>query len=198
MTSRVRLVTLAAPLALAPVSAFAHGDAGDAQGFLHGFAHPVGGLDHVLAMLAVGLFAALLGGRALWLVPAAFVAMMGAGGLLGASGMELPFVEVAIAASVIVLGVMVALGAGTRTAVAMGLAGFFALFHGHAHGSEMPVGASGLDYAIGLMLATAGLHAAGIGLAFGAGRLATRSELMVRAGGGATALAGIGMLTGLI
>ena len=199
MTSRVKLVTLAAALALAPVTAFAHTGVGDAHGFTHGFMHPIGGLDHVLAMVAVGLFAAMLGGRALWLVPAAFVAMMGVGGLIGINGIELPFVEIGIAASVIVLGAAVALRLKAPTAIAMGLVGFFAIFHGFAHGAEMPADASGLNYAIGFMLATALLHAAGIGAALdNSGKLAARSDMLVRAGGGAMALAGIGILTGMI
>jgi len=198
MTSPVRLVTTAAALTLAPATAFAHGGTGDAYGFLHGFMHPVGGLDHVLAMVAVGLFAALLGGRALWLVPAAFVAMMGAGGLLGIGGVELPFVEFGIAASVIVFGAAVALRSAAPIAIAIGLAGVFAVFHGHAHGAEMPAGASGLGYAFGFMLATALLHAAGIGLALASGRLTARSGLLARAAGGIVALAGVGMLTGMV
>lgn len=198
MASRVKIVPLAAALAIAPATAFAHTGVGETHGFMHGFMHPVGGLDHVLAMVAVGLFAAMLGGRALWLVPAAFVAMMGVGGLIGINGIELPFVELGIAASVIVIGAAVALRLNTPTAVAMTLVGFFATFHGHAHGAEMPVDASGLNYAIGFMLATALLHAAGIGLAITTGRLASRSDLLVRAGGGAMALAGVGILTGMI
>jgi urease accessory protein len=198
MTSRVKLVTLAAALTLAPVTAFAHTGVGDAHGFLYGFMHPVGGLDHVLAMLAVGLFAAMLGGRALWLVPAAFVAMMGVGGLAGINGVELPFVELGIAASVIAIGAAVALRLETPTAMAMGLVGFFAIFHGFAHGVEMPADASGVNYAIGFMLATGILHAVGIGLAVTTGKLAARSDLLVRAGGGAMALAGVGILTGVI
>jgi len=198
MTSRVKFVTLAAALTLAPVAAFAHTGVGDAQGFMHGFMHPIGGLDHVLAMVAVGLFAAMLGGRALWLVPASFVAMMGVGGLIGINGIELPYVELGIAASVIVIGAAVALRLNTPTAVAMALVGFFAIFHGHAHGAEMPADASGLNYAIGFMLATTILHVVGIGLAITTGKLAARSDLLVRAGGGAMALAGVGILTGMI
>ena len=198
MISRVKLLTLSGALALAPATAFAHTGVGDAHGFAHGFMHPVGGLDHVLAMVAVGLLAAMLGGRALWLVPAAFVAMMGVGGLAGINGLELPFVEIGIAASVIVLGAAVALRLKAPTAIAMGLVGFFAIFHGFAHGAEMPGDASGLNYAIGFMLATALLHTAGIGAGFASARLVSRSDMLARAGGGAMALAGVGILTGLI
>ena len=158
----------------------------------------MGGLDHVLAMVAVGLFASMLGGRALWLVPAAFVAMMGVGGLAGISGVELPFVEIGIAASVIVLGAAVALRVKAPTAIAMGLVSFFAIFHGFAHGAEMPADASGLNYAVGFMLTTALLHAAGIAAGLASTQFASRSDLLVRAGGSAMALAGVGILTGLI
>jgi len=198
MTARVKLGTLTAALTLAPATAFAHTGVGDAHGFTHGFMHPVGGLDHVLAMVAVGLFAAMLGGRALWLVPAAFVAMMGVGGLIGINGIGLPFVEIGIAASVIVIGAAMALRLKAPAAMAAGLVGFFAIFHGFAHGAEMPADASGLTYAVGFMLATALLHAAGIGAALTSARLAARSDWLVRASGGAMALAGIGILTGLI
>ncbi len=137
----------------------AHTGVGSTIGFTHGFMHPLSGIDHMLAMVAVGLFAARLGGSALWLVPSAFVAMMAVGGFLGISGVELPFVEIGIAASVIVLGAAVALDFNLPTAAAMALVGFFALFHGHAHGAEMPETANGLTYGIGFMLATALLHA---------------------------------------
>jgi urease accessory protein len=183
MISRLKLGAFAVALAFAPTAALAH-TGGDVHGFMRGAMHPVSGLDHVLAMVAVGLFAATLGGRALWLVPAAFVAMMGVGGLIGIYGLDLPYVELGIAASVIILGAAVAFRFNAPTAAAMGLAGFFALFHGHAHGVEMPVDAAGLAYALGFMLATALLHATGIGLAVATGRLTRRADLLLRAGGG--------------
>ena len=124
MTSRLTRVaaTLAVFLALTG-SALAHPGHGDATGFAHGFMHPLGGLDHVLAMVAVGLFAAHLGGRALWLVPATFVAVMALGGALGMAGVGLPFVETGIAVSVVVLGLAVALRLSIPTLAAMALAG---------------------------------------------------------------------------
>jgi hydrogenase/urease accessory protein HupE len=131
-------LTLAAALALVPTAAFAHPGIGEMHGFTHGFAHPLGGLDHMLAMVTVGIFAWQLGGRALWLVPAAFVAAMALGGTLAMTGVPVPMVETGIAASVIVLGATVALGIKAPVAIAMGLVGLFAIFHGHAHGSEMP------------------------------------------------------------
>jgi urease accessory protein len=191
---RAGLVMLAAVMMM-PGVAHAHMGAGDAQGFMHGFAHPVGGSDHVLAMIAIGMFAACLGGRALWLVPAAFVVAMAAGGALGIAGMPVPFVELGIAASVIVLGLAVALQWSVPTAAAMALAGFFAIFHGHAHGAEMPADISGLAYALGFMLATAILHLAGLGIGL-AGHRASRVAL--QAGGGAMALAGAAILTGYL
>ena len=113
--------------------------------------HPLGGLDHVLAMVAVGLYAALLGGRALWLVPGTFVAVMALGGALGMAGYALPYTEIGIALSVIVLGLAVALRISLPTLAAMALAGLFAIFHGHAHGAEMPQDLSGYEYAAGFL-----------------------------------------------
>src|SRR5690349_19279871 len=121
-----RLVLLAGALLIASTDAQAHTVAGDASGFLHGFVHPIGGLDHVLAMIAVGLFAAHLGGRALWLVPLAFISMMTVGGAFGIVGVGVPFVEVGIGLSVVVLGIAVATGAHLPTAAAMALVGIFA------------------------------------------------------------------------
>jgi urease accessory protein len=177
----------------------AHTGVGSTFGFAHGFGHPLGGMDHILAMVAVGMFAAHLGGRALWLVPSCFVAMMAVGGSLGISGVELPFVEIGIAMSVIVLGALVALQTSLPTSVAMGIVGFFALFHGHAHGAEMPTDAGGLSYAVGFMLATALLHVTGIALGLGLAKLASGySKRVIQVGGGAMAAAGVGILTGYL
>lgn len=182
---------------LLPGAAFAHTGAGHTHGFVHGFLHPVGGLDHLLAMIAVGLFAAYLGGRALWLVPATFVAVMALGGLLGVSGVALPYVEVGIALSVIVLGALVALRLQFPVVLAMTIVGVFAIFHGYAHGAELPEAASGLAYGIGFMIATALLHLAGIavGLGFAESRTGTFGRRIVQAGGGAIALAGVVIAT---
>ncbi|MCS0495502.1 HupE/UreJ family protein [Ancylobacter sp. MQZ15Z-1] len=191
---------LAGGFALVPALAFAHPGHGPAVGFAHGFLHPVSGLDHVLAMVAVGIFAAQLGGRAIWAVPASFVALMAAGGFLGMSGIGLPLVELGIALSIIVLGGTVALGRKDwPLGAAMALVGFFALFHGHAHGAEMPVDASGLEYAAGFMAATAALHAAGIGLALSIGKLSeARAPRLAQAVGAVVAVAGLGILSGAI
>jgi urease accessory protein len=190
---KVRFTAIAAIAAsvLLPTAALAHPGHG-ADGFAHGFAHPLGGLDHVLAMIAVGLYAALLGGRALWLVPASFVGMMAAGGALGMAGIALPFTEIAIALSVVALGLAVTLRVNLPVAAAMALAGAFAIFHGHAHGAEMPADATGLSYAAGFLFATALLHGAGIALGVAAGRLA--GWRVAQAAGGAIALAGVALL----
>lgn len=180
-----------------PSAAFAHTGHGDSSGFLHGFVHPIGGLDHVLAMVAVGVFAFVLGGRALFLVPLSFVGMMGAGFFLGANGIDLPFVEIGIALSSVVIGGVAALGRPVPVAAAMSLVGVFAIFHGHAHGAEMPASAGGLDYAMGFMAATALLHATGISAATGTARLVGKyGRTVAQIAGGAFALGGIGVLAG--
>jgi urease accessory protein len=194
MRARVALATI---LALIPTAAFAHTGHGDTAGLLHGFMHPIGGLDHVLAMVAVGVFAVVLGGRALWLVPASFVAMMVVGFGLGVSGVALPYVELGIALSSVVIGFAAALGRPMPVAAAMALAGVFAVFHGHAHGAEMPAGALGLEYAFGFVLATTALHLAGIGAAVGTSRLVGRhGKTAAQLAGGLFAMGGLGILAG--
>lgn len=184
---------------LAPSLAFAHTGTGQTIGFAHGFTHPVSGLDHVLAMILVGVLAWQLGGRALWLVPTTFVSVMAIGGALGMMGISVPFVEAGIAFSVIVLGAVVALGIRAPAAIAAGVVGLFAIFHGHAHGSEMPAAAGGIAYAAGFMLATATLHIAGIALGYMRAKMSERQgSIVMRSAGGIAALAGIGLFTGLI
>lgn len=131
-------------------------------GWASGVLHPFLGADHVLAMLAVGLWAAQLGGRALWAVPLAFISVLGLGAAAGAAGMPLASVELGIAASVLVLGLLVAFAVRLPLAIGMTLAGAFAFLHGHAHGTEWPALASAWGYAAGFLLATALLHATGI------------------------------------
>ena len=141
--------------------------------FAGGFAHPFLGVDHLFAMIAVGLWAAQQGGRALWAVPAAFAGAMGMGGLLAWTGVALPHVETAVALSVLLLGLLVATQQRASVIVGMGIAGVFALFHGYAHGMEMPQATSPGLYALGFVLATACLH--GVGIAGGLlGRRAMR------------------------
>lgn len=189
---RTRLARIAVVIAtIVPTAAFAHSGGGDAHDFVHGFAHPFGGLDHLLAMITVGLFAYQLGGRALWLVPASFVVAMTAGGALGLAGIPVPFVEAGIAASVLVLGAIVAFGVKAPVAVAMAMVAAFAVFHGHAHGAEMPAGGSIAAYSAGFVLATALLHAAGVTLGLLIGRFAEAyGRLGFRLSGGLVALAG--------
>lgn len=188
---------LASAFALISTAALAHPGHGDAAGLLHGFMHPMGGLDHVLAMVAVGVFAFVLGGRALYLVPLSFVGMMAVGFLVGVGGIDLPFVELGIALSSVVIGGVAALGRPMPVAGAMALAGLFAVFHGHAHGAEMPIDASGLEYALGFMAATALLHAAGIAASAAIAALVGKyGRTVARLAGGVFALGGIGLLAG--
>ncbi|KQX42538.1 urease accessory protein [Devosia sp. Root436] len=193
----MRLLLALAILALSPTIAFAHAGIGDTAGFLHGFEHPVGGIDHVLAMVAVGVFAFVLGGRALWLVPLSFVGMMVVGFALGIARFDPPFVELGIALSSIVIGAAAALGRPMPVALAMGLVGIFAVFHGYAHGAEMPETAAGLTYALGFAAATALLHLAGIAAALGVAKLVSRhGKIAAQLAGGVFALGGLGVLAG--
>lgn len=193
----MRLLLALAILALSPTLAFAHTGVGGTAGFFHGFEHPIGGIDHVLAMLAVGVFAFVLGGRALWLVPLSFVGMMIVGFALGVAQIEVPFVELGIALSSIVIGAAAAMGRPMPVALAMALVGVFALFHGHAHGAEMPETAGGLTYALGFVMATALLHITGIAAALGGARIiGHHGKAVAQLAGGAFALGGIGLLAG--
>ncbi|MQX37732.1 HupE/UreJ family protein [Roseospira navarrensis] len=193
----MRRLALALASLLIATPAAAHTGVGATAGLVHGAMHPIGGLDHVLAMVAVGLFAWLAGGRALWVVPAAFVGMMAVGGALGVLAISVPAVETGIALSVVVIGAMVALGRGLPLALGAAVVGVFAVFHGHAHGTEMPETLSGLAYGIGFMAATAVLHGAGILAGLGLGKAsAAHGAKLVRAGGALTSLAGVGLLAG--
>jgi urease accessory protein len=166
MTMRIRYpALLASLLTLLSTPASAHLLGMHGAGFEQGVAHPFTGLDHLLAMLAVGMWAAQQGGRALWGIPLAFVAMMTLGGALALTGMQMPMVETGIATSVLVLGLLVTFSARLPLAAGATLAGVFALFHGYAHGTEIPQAASPVAYALGFVLATAALH--GIGIALG-------------------------------
>ena len=151
-------------LTLCPSSAFAHVQQGEAAGFLTGLRHPISGLDHVLAMVAVGLWGAQLGSPAIWLLPVAFPLVMAMGGMLGLMGVPLPGIEYGIAASAILLGAVVMFEVRPPLALAAILVGLFAIFHGHAHGTELPPGQSALLYSMGFVMATGCLHATGIGI----------------------------------
>ena len=145
-------------------SALGHALQGEAEGFLTGLLHPVSGADHVLAMVAVGLWGAQLGAPAIWVLPVAFPLVMAMGGVLGFLGVPVPSVEVGIAASAIVLGTAVALALRPPLVIAALVVGGFAIFHGHAHGTELPAGQSALLYSMGFVIATGCLHAVGIGI----------------------------------
>lgn len=177
-------------LLLSPALAFAH-DGHTHSGLLAGLAHPLQGLDHLLALLAIGLWAAQQSGAARWAVPLTFVACMALGGLLGFAGMQLPHIETGIAASVLALGLLVTFAARLPLAVAMALTAIFALSHGVAHGLELPLAASPWAYAFGFALATAALHAVGYGLARG---LPTAAAPLARLAGAVSALAGAWLL----
>jgi urease accessory protein len=172
-----------------PARAAAHTHGGEATGFLSGLQHPVSGLDHVLAMVAVGLWGAQLGAPAVWLLPVTFPMVMAFGGMLGIMGFELPGIEIGIAVSAIILGVMVGLEARPQLWIAAALVGFFAIFHGHAHGTELPADADALLYSIGFVIATGCLHAAGIGI--GLIHRWPVGQVTLRATGVAVALAGV-------
>ena len=173
-----------------PTLAQAHpGLPGHAHGFAGGLTHPLTGLDHICAMIAVGLWAAQRGGRALWAIPLAFVSVMALGGRLGMIGGALPMGETGIATSVLMLGVLIAAAVRLPLVVNVLIVGVFALFHGYAHGAEMPATANGLEFGTGFMLATAGLHLCGISFGLGAKRWA--SMQLIRCMGGAIAVCGI-------
>lgn len=178
-----------------PGRAFAHVGVGDASGLLSGFLHPVSGLDHIVAMVLVGMLAWQLGGRARWLLPVTFVLVMAIGGVAGMMGIVLPMIEIGIAVSIIVLGLAIALNIRTSTTVGMAIVGACAIFHGYAHGAEMPDFAGGLAYALGFMAATASLHAAGLCAGFLFNRF---GMVFIRVTGGFSTLLGIGILAGTL
>ncbi|WP_374979090.1 HupE/UreJ family protein [Pseudomonas solani] len=190
MTLRKTLYALA--MFLTPALAFAH-PGHDSSGLMAGVAHPITGLDHLLAMLAVGLWAAQQQGAARWALPVTFVGTMLLGGLLGFEGLELPFMETGIAASVLALGLLVAVAVRPPMFVAVSLTALFALAHGVAHGLELPELASPWGYAAGFVAATAALHAAGYGLVR---VLPQAAAPLVRVAGGASAVAGAWLLAG--
>jgi urease accessory protein len=176
--------------------ASAHEGGGVVGGFTSGFLHPLLGWDHVAAMVAVGLWGAFLGNPAIWILPVVFPLVMAIGGALGVLGIPLPAVEVAIAASAVVLGLMVAFATRPPIWVAAVLVGAFAIFHGHAHGTELPNAANPLAYSLGFVIATGLLHLSGI--AFGLLVRWPMGKFAVQAGGGVIALAGVGFLTGIV
>lgn len=189
------LLMVAFVLALMPATALAHVGIGETSGFASGFFHPILGADHVLAMVAVGLWAAQLGGRKTWILPCAFVVVMILGGALGMVNGPAPFVEQGILASVLVLGVLIAAAVRFPTALSVAVVGLFAFFHGHAHGTEMPVAVGSVAYSAGFATATVLLHAAGIGI----GAIFTKLSLdrIARYAGGAIAALGLYLAFGV-
>jgi urease accessory protein len=174
---------------LSAESAFAHAQKGQAAGFLTGLKHPISGFDHVLAMVAVGIWGAQLGRPAIWLLPVAFPMVMAMGGMLGLIGVPLPGIEYGIAASAIMLGAAVMFELRPPLPVAALLVGFFAIFHGHAHGTELPAGQDALLYSIGFVIATGCLHAVGIGI--GTVHRWAWGQKMLRVAGAAVSMGGI-------
>ena len=176
-------------LLLWPAPAFAHVQQGAAAGFVTGFLHPISGLDHVLAMVAVGLWGAQLGAPAIWVLPVAFPLVMAMGGMLGLIGVPVPGIEYGIAASAILLGAAVLFEVRASIVVTALLVGVFAIFHGHAHGTELPPGESALLYSMGFVIATGCLHALGIGI--GAVHRWTWGQKLLRVAGAIVCLGGV-------
>ena len=196
MSRTVRNTLMTVALAALAGSATAHTGTGGLGGFASGFMHPILGWDHVIAMVAVGLWGAFLGRPAIWVLPIVFPLVMAFGGALGVAGVPIPSVETGIALSAIVLGGMVAFAARPPLWVAAVIVGAFAIFHGHAHGTELPESANPLAYSVGFVVATGLLHLAGI--AFGLVVRWPAGKVAVRASGAAIATAGVAFLTGLV
>ncbi|MCA0922959.1 HupE/UreJ family protein [Pseudooceanicola nanhaiensis] len=190
-----RRLCLAIPLALIAAQASAHTGEGINTGFASGFWHPILGWDHVVAMVAVGMWGAFLGTPAIWILPVVFPLVMAFGGALGIIGVPIPMVETGIALSGVVLGLLVAFAVRAPIWVAAVIVGLFAIFHGHAHGAELPEAFSAYGYAVGFVVGTGLLHLAGIGIGF-----LTQSQvgtMVVRAAGGLVALVGAAFLVGI-
>ncbi len=190
----VALVIVATMVVSTP--ALAHVGVGSTESFAAGIAHPLSGLDHMAVMIAVGLWAALKGGRALWVWPCAFVGVMLVGGALGMAHVPVPFVEPGILASVVALGLLVALAVDLPVWLGAAVVGVFALLHGHAHGSEVAENIGGIEYMAGFALATAALHLTGIGFALTMQRAHMRP--VIRVAGAACVVIGAGLYAGVI
>lgn len=182
-------------LSLFASAAFAHSGAGVQGGLMSGFTHPLFGWDHVVAMVAVGLWGAFLGMPAIWILPVVFPLVMAFGGALGVAGVPVPGIEIGIAMSGVVLGLLVLFAVRAPIWLAAILVAFFAIFHGHAHGTELPDAANPFAFALGFVIATGMLHLAGI--AFGFLTELPKGRYAVRAAGGAVALVGAAFLTGV-
>jgi urease accessory protein len=196
MNRSTRHTLLALALTAFAGIASAHEGNGAVGGFAAGFMHPILGWDHVIAMLAVGLWGAFLGSSAIWVLPVVFPLVMAFGGALGVAGVPIPGVEVGIALSAIVLGAMVATATRPPLWVAAVIVGAFAIFHGHAHGTELPEAANPLAYSLGFVLATGLLHLGGI--VFGLVVRWPAGKIAVRVSGAAIATAGVAFLAGAV
>lgn len=194
MCKKILIPIISLGVLLISTSVFAHSDTGMGAGFASGFMHPVLGWDHVAAMVAVGLWGAFLGSTAIWLLPVIFPVVMAFGGALGVAGIHIPSVETGIALSAIVLGLMVAFAIKPPLYVSAIIVGAFAIFHGHAHGTELPTAANPISYSMGFVISTGLLHLAGI--AFGTLTKWSFGEVLVKLGGLVIAGAGVGFLTG--
>lgn len=183
---------LAALIILLPSYAFAHVERGQAAGFVTGLQHPWSGLDHVLAMIAVGLWGAQLGNPAMWLLPVTFPMVMAMGAMMGLLGIPLPGIEIGIALSAILLGTLVVGEIRPKMIIAVLLVGVFAIFHGHAHGTELPAGQSGMLYSMGFVIATGCLH--GIGITLGLVHRWPVGKLVLRGAGAFIAVMGVTFL----
>ena len=182
-------------LAVANTSAFAHTGEGLTGGFVSGLTHPIFGWDHVVAMVAVGLWGAVLGRPAIWILPIVFPLVMAFGAALGVAGIPVPFIEVGIALSGVVLGLLIVFFVKTPMVIAAILVGLFAIFHGHAHGTELPEAANPIAYAIGFVIATGLLHL--FGILFVTLMASEAGKWAVRAGGAVIALVGAAFLVGI-
>ena len=194
MWSQVKCLWVILASLLLPEAIFAHTGEGVAGGLASGFLHPIAGPDHVTAMVAVGILGAFLGRPAIWVLPVVFPLVMAFGGVLGLVGVPIPYIEVGIATSSIVLGLMILFALKPPLWIAAIIVAAFAIFHGHAHGTELPNAANALAYSVGFVVSTGLLHLAGIGI----GELIRWpiGQIVARAIGGLIALAGVGFLTG--
>ncbi|MCB8822027.1 HupE/UreJ family protein [Microvirga rosea] len=197
--NRPIIAVLAAAFMLASNTTLAHTGHGDTAGFMHGVAHPISGIDHVLAMVAVGALAARIGGRSLWLLPLTFISVMACAAVLGMTGVNLPSFDIWIAGSMVAFGLAVAYPSYLSSLTGAGLIALFAVFHGYAHGAEMPDGVPVLTYAAGFLTGTTLLIGLGAGSALLVGRMGGQiGHRTVQMGGAAIGLYGLVILSTII
>ena len=196
MSRSSSMIALAAlSLLVMTEASFAHTGEGITGGFLSGLTHPIFGWDHVVAMVAVGLWGAILGRPAIWILPIVFPVVMAFGAALGVAGIPVPFIEAGIALSGMVLGLLIVFLIKAPMAIAAVIVGLFAIFHGHAHGTELPESANPISYAVGFVIATGLLHL--FGIVFGTLMASEAGKWAVRAGGALIALVGAAFLFGI-